>query len=79
MKKLLLVLFLSSCKIDLVGDKVAKIYPVDGYADVATIVESCPLKIGTIEEKSINELQGWVCVPESQAAKYRRDYSKDCK
>lgn len=79
MKRLVIFLFLTSCKVDLVGDKVAKIYPVDGYADVATVVESCPVKIGTIEEKPIDELQGWVCVPESQLAKYRREYSKDCK
>jgi hypothetical protein len=78
-KKILLVIFLASCKHDLTGDKVARIYPTDGYADVGTIKKSCPIILEVTEEKPIADMAGWVCIPPEQATDYRRKYESKCK
>lgn len=78
MRKLLFLstLFLSGCKeVELVGDVFCKIYPKDGYADCATVVEQKPdVKVTDPVEKPLSDLDGWIAVKESQFAKYRRAY-----
>lgn len=67
--------FVAGCKeVKLVGDKFAKIYPNDGYADVAEVLEQKPVKITEPEEIPMSDLQGFICVSEKQFAKYRRAY-----
>lgn len=78
MKWFFCLLFLTGCKLEVVGDQFAKIYPKDKYADVATISERCPLKANTVQKVNIEDLSGWVCMPEEQAAKYRREYNSEC-
>jgi hypothetical protein len=76
MKKLIVLsLLLSGCKeVKLVGDYFAKIYPKDGYADVVQVEQEEPIKVGEAVETKIEDLSGWICVPEKQFAKYRRAY-----
>lgn len=68
--------FLLGCKeVELVGDVFCKLYPKDGYADCATVTQQKPdIKVTDPVEKSIDDLDGWIMVPEAQFAKYRRAY-----
>ncbi len=79
MKWFFCLFFLVGCKLEVVGDKVAKVYPDDGYADIAEILEQCPMKATTVKKVPLSELSGWICIPEAQAAKYRREYNSECK
>lgn len=77
----ILVTFMSGCKtLDVRGDTVYQIYPQDGYAEETQISNSCP--IDAYEPKTINildeKMQGVICIPEAQAAEYRRKHNKEC-
>lgn len=74
---LVVISFLTGC-FDLKGDDVAFIYPDEGIANIRQFANSCPVQVTKAVTVDIKELDGWVCVSAEQAAKYRREYEKDC-
>jgi hypothetical protein len=81
MKYLLLLAMLfafSGCEeVKIVGDIFCKIYPKDGYADCAKVVKQEPVEVTDPVEVTLEELSGYIAVPEAQFAKYRRAYEKE--
>ena len=59
------------------GDIFCKIYPRDGYADCAKIDKKDPIKVTEPVEVDMEDLTGYICIPEEQFAKYRRAYEKE--
>jgi len=87
MKKILILIPFSfllmgakGCQFDLTGYTPAVIFPKDGYANQYTIAQSCPIKVlPDVKEIPLTDMAGWVCIPESQYAKIRREYESECK
>jgi hypothetical protein len=87
MKKIIILALFSvflmgakGCQFDLTGFTPAILFPKDGYANKYTIAQSCPIKVlPDVKEIPLNEMSGWVCIPESQFAKIRREYESECK
>lgn len=78
MRYLFLLLFLSGCGVNIIGDEVARIYPDDGYGDVTTIKNACPVEITEVTQRPLSSFSGWVCIPEKQFTKYRREWESEC-
>lgn len=75
---LIWVIAMSGCKeVELKGDVFAKIYPNDGYADTVIVESQDPVKVSEASEVSLDQLSGWIAVPEEQFAKYRRAYERE--
>ena len=74
---LVISLSLTGC-FDIKGDDVAFIYPKEGIANVRQFANNCPIQVTPAKTVDISELTGWVCIPPEKAAKYRREYEKDC-
>lgn len=82
MKYILVVLFLflTSCRYDLVDTTLYKIFPKDNMAYKATITNNCPLDASEPEEVPLENLSGYICVSESDFADFRREHQKqNCK
>jgi hypothetical protein len=77
-KYLLLISFALSGCLSIEGDKVAYIYPKEGIANIRQFSNSCPVKVTKPITVNINNLNGWICIPSESAAKYRREFERDC-
>lgn len=72
-----LFLFLTGCKVDLVGDSFSQIYPKDGYAKTLTVTSEDPIETTEPVNVPLDSLVGYVCVSEKQFAEYRRAYEQE--
>ena len=69
----------TKCSFNVEGDQVAFIHPSDGTANVHIFTQSNPIAVTDKEVRSLAELEGWVCIPPKNAARYRRKFEKSQK